>query len=564
MSGTNAFVALQEPPPQDSHHAGLAEHSRHDILVAISAANPGALEELAGNLRKFLWEQQGVDLANVAYTFQVGREAMAYRALFLVRNTAELISSLQRFVWTGSDRENCFAGEVKKRNRVTLSFEDETLQNAMRAFKNDGKGDTLAQLWIGGADFDWELLYDDVKPRRISLPNYPFARRHFGILPNASRQAGDHSIPPTHTPSLFKNSIHPAGSASPRKRICVVGGGPSGLVMAKSLKEEGHEAVVYEKQDTLGGLWVLRSNKSGGAYKKTRFQTSKYTSVFSDFFIEDATSTFYNVGEVKSYLDRYAKHFQLEELIQYNSEVRSVRASGDKWKVVVRQSGVEREEEFDGVAMCHGMFWTQQIPPIPGLASFSGESFHSGQYYDNSIFKGKRVLVIGNGVSGMDIAEEASEVAQSVSWSMRSLKLILPRMVGFVPNDCQSVASLLLPPNRARQVERLRRSMPEYFRLYEESGLLPSRQDMERNPAILINDNVVRLVAEGKINVYPEVESFQGKKCRFADHTSAEVDVVVFCTGYKSSACEYVTGIQSTDFSLGLFYHRNPTLVNAL
>jgi polyketide synthase PksM len=562
MSGTNAFVVLEEPPSQDSYHAGPAEHSTHDILVPLSANHPGALEELASNLRKFLSEQPAVDLANVAYTLQVGREAMTYRALFLVRNTAELISSLQGSVWTGPGRENCFAGEVKKRNRITLSSEDETLQNATRALKNDGKGDTLAQLWIRGADFDWDLLYDDVSPRRISLPNYPFARRHFGILPNGSRQAGDHSIQPTHSPSSYP--IYSVGSANTRKRICVVGAGPSGLVMAKSLKEEGHEAVVYEKQDTLGGLWVLRSNKPAGAYKKTRFQTSKYTSVFSDFFTQDITSTFYNVGEVKSYLDRYAEHFQIEELIQNDSEVRSVRPSGDKWKVVVRRSGVEREDEFDGVAMCHGMFWKQQIPAIPGLASFSGESFHSGQYYDNSIFKGKRVLVIGNGVSGMDIAEEASEVARSVFWSMRSLKLILPRMVGFVPNDCQSVASLLLPSNREHQVERLRRSMPEYFRLYEGSGLLPSRQDLERNPTILINDNVVRLVAEGKINVYPQVENFEGKKCRFADHTSAEVDVVVFCTGYKTSACDYVTGIQPSDFSMGIFYHHNPTLVNAL
>jgi acyl transferase domain-containing protein/acyl carrier protein len=564
MSGTNAFVALEEPPQKDSLYSSRPSNPKHDILVALSAKSPGALEELAGNLAKFLQTQHAIDLADVAYTLQVGREAMTYRALFLVHGIAALISSLQNFVWTGSDGENCFAGEVKKRNRTSLSSEDKTLQKAISAFRNEGKGNMLAQLWAGGADFDWELLYDDVKPRRISLPTYPFIRRPFGILPGTSTQVGNDSIPSVRGPSVSKNPSYPVGATSTKKRICVVGGGPSGLVMAKSLKEEGHDAVVFEKQDTLGGLWALRRNKSAGAYKKTCFQTSKYTSTFSDFFTDDIASTFYNVAEVKSYLDRYAKHFQIEELIQYNSEVCSVSPSGDRWRVVVRQSGVEREDEFDGIALCHGMFWKQQIPAIRGMASFSGETLHSGQYYDNTIFKGKRVLVIGNGVSGMDIAEEASEVAQSVFWSMRSLKLILPRMVGFVPNDCQSVASLLLPPNPIRQLDRLKRSMPEYFRFYERSGLLPSPQDMERNPAILINDNVVRLVAEGKINVCREVESLEGKKCHFTGQTSAEVDVIVFCTGYKYSACDYVAGIQPNDFSMGLFYHRNPTLVNAL
>jgi acyl transferase domain-containing protein/acyl carrier protein len=565
MSGTNAFVVLEEPPLQVGHNESPAKQPERDVPVVLSAKSTRALEELASNLRKFLSEHKTIDLDDVAYTLQTGREAMTYRAVFLVRDTAELVSRLEGFAWSASGCGNCLKGEVKKRNRTTLASKEETLQNAISAWRTQGNGETLAQLWIRGAEFGWDLLYDDVRPRCISLPNYPFARRQFGILPDDSGQpVPDDADLHDDFPPLVTKTHDDTNCMKTVKRICVVGAGPSGLVMAKSLKEEGHQPVIFEKQDALGGIWVLRQDKSGGAYKKTRFQTSKYTSVFSDFFADDITSTFYSVEEVNSYLARFARRFQLETLIQYNSEVVSVQPSGGRWKVVVRHAGIEHEEEFDGVAMCHGMFWTHQLPAISGLKSFPGESFHSGQYYDNSIFKGKRVLVIGNGVSGMDIAEEASEVAQSVSWSMRSLKLILPRMVGFVPNDCQSVASLLLPSNRPRQLERLRRSMPEYFRLYEDSGLLPSSQDLERNPTIQINDNVVRLVAEGKVNVYPEVESFEGKTCRFANHASAEVDIVVFCTGYKTSACEYVPGIQPNDFSMGIFYRRNPTLVDAL
>jgi polyketide synthase PksL len=565
MSGTNACVVLEEPASQAAEPASPAAWPDRDFLVPLSAKSPSALEELAGKLRKFLMEHGNVYLADVAYTLQAGREAMTYRAVIIVRDTEELIDRLREFTWHGSGFENCYMGEAKKRNRTTLSPDDETLHNAIGTWKNQGTGDTLAQLWIKGADFNWDLLYDDVKPRRISLPTYPFVRRQIGIVPRAaSLLATDDAVQNNHSSSSFTGTRQLTGPTKTRRRICVVGSGPSGLVMAKSLKEEGHEPVIYEKQDALGGLWVLRPDKSAGAYKKTRFQTSKYTSVFSDFFVDDIASSFYSVNEVQSYLDRYAKHFQVEELVQYNSEVLSVHPSGGKWKVAVRHAGFDREDEFDGVAMCHGMFWKQKIPAVPGFASFPGASFHSGQYYDNSVLRGKRVLVIGNGVSGMDIAEEASEVADSVFWSLRSLKLVLPRMVGFVPNDCQSIASLLLPSNRVRQVDRLRHSMPDYFQFYERSGLLPSHHDLERNPTIHINDNVVRLVAEGTIQVCPEVANFEGKQCRFADHTSTEVDVVVFCTGYDNSACEYVPGVEPGDFSMGIFYHRNPTLVNAM
>lgn len=560
MSGTNAFVVLEDAPAQPVSRVKRASEPERDMLVVLSAKASSALDQLARELRQFLTAESTVELDEVAYTTQVGREPMTYRAVFLVRDTVQLIASLGAFRWGESNRENCFIGEVKKRHRTNISSQDETLRNAIETWKNDGHGATLAQMWTNGADFDWELLYDDAKPNRISLPTYPFARRHFGLPPNGSALPSRDDSP---TASSTKKVVAPR-VIKRRKRICVVGAGPSGLVMAKSLREEGHEPVIYEKQDTLGGLWVLRREKSGGAYRKTRFQTSKYTSVFSDFFPDDIPSTFYSVDEVKSYLERYAKHFQLDQLIHYNSEILSVRPAGARWNVTLREGGSEHEDEFDGVAMCHGMFWKQQIPGIRGFASFRGTSFHSGRYYDNSIFAGKRVLVIGNGVSGMDIAEEASEVADRVFWSMRSLKLILPRMVGFVPNDCNSVASLLLPSKRAHDVERLRYSMPDYFRLYERSGLLPSRHDLECNPTVHINDNVVRLVAEGRIAVFPAVVSWGETSCQFADQRTAEVDVVVFCTGYDSTACEYLPGIQPGDFSMGIFYHRNPTLVNAL
>lgn len=367
-------------------------------------------------------------------------------------------------------------------------------------------------------------------------------------------------------PSLSTNKI----TTDTRKRICVIGAGPSGLVMAKSLLEEGHCPVVFEKQSTLGGLWVLNENKTAGAYKKTRFQSSKFTSVFSDFYVDDIKNNFFTVKDVQHYLERYAEHFHLNSSLHYHNEVISVQERGNQWEVLVKKDDNISEHIFDGVALCQGSFWQPNFPFFKGLDEFTGKVIHSSQYFDNTIFQGKRVLVVGNGVSAMDIAEEAALVAETVQWSRRSTKLILPRMVGFVPNDCQSAASLLIEKNRTNIIERLKLSMPDYYQAYLKSGLLPSQEAFMKNPIVHINDGIIQLVADGKVIAKGPIEYFNEKGCVFSeDHDGSEqFDIIVFCTGYKNFGSEdaryaYIKNISvAHDFSMGMFYEKNPTLVN--
>lgn len=354
------------------------------------------------------------------------------------------------------------------------------------------------------------------------------------------------------------------------KKVCIVGAGPSGIVMAKSLLEEKHQPFVYEKQSELGGLWVLKKDKSAGAYKKTRFQSSRFTSTFSDFYCEDLTNTFYTVNDVKSYLKRYASHFGVNQNIHYNSEIVSVIAEGTQWKVDILHAGKISTEIFDGVALCQGSFWQPYIPHKEGVEKYSGIILHSGAYYEADLFKDKRVLIIGNGVSAMDIVEEAVGVADSVVWSKRSNKLILPRMVGFVPNDCQSPASLLIKENTLNIIDRLKHSMPKYYETYKRSGLLPSDAEFRANPIVHINETIIELVADNKVLVKGDVVEFNGQGCRFESSSDGftDFDIVVFCTGYKNFLTEdkrysYLKNISvKDDFSMGIFYERNTSLVN--
>ena len=143
------------------------------------------------------------------------------------------------------------------------------------------------------------------------------------------------------------------------KRICVIGSGPSGLVMAKSLLEEGHIPTVFEVKAHLGGVWNPTPNKFSGVYKKTRFQNSKDTSFFSDFYPKETPELFLSANQVLDYLYQYSEQFDLLSHIQFNSKVLSVRQNDNqKWCVVVKQDSQEIQTVFDGVALCHGRYAT--------------------------------------------------------------------------------------------------------------------------------------------------------------------------------------------------------------
>ena len=564
--GSNSHMIIEEWL-DESDNFEASEISTQPCLIVLSAKNENALKEVAQNLLKYINSLSEVPrpaLHDVAYTLQMGREAMEERLGLILTSIEELQEKLRGFLEGQEDVEDLYRGRVKRSKETLAVFAaDEDLHKAMDAWISKGKYSKLLGLWVKGLIFDWNKLYRGMKPRRISLPTYPFLKKRYWIseMSNSSKST---------TPAQKHISI--GGTHKKKKRICIVGAGPAGLVMAKSLLEEGHQPVIYEIQDSSGGLWNLKKYKKAGAYKKTRFQTSKYTSVFSDFYPDWIQNHFYTVNDIKQYLDQYAKKFQLSSFIQNGSKVLSIQEEEKQWKVLIELQQDEEEtkqsEKFDGVALCQGAFWKPKIPSIKGLDKFQGEILHSGQYYDNQIFQNKRVLVIGNGISGMDIAEEASQTAKEVFWSMRSLKFIMPRMTGHLPNDFQSAARLMVPYNTNAIIDRLKYSMPEYYALYQQSGLFPSHEDFKKHPVVYINDNIVKIVAEEKVQtIFGEVEEFVSDGCIFCESQKdiEKLDMVVFCTGYNTiENFDYVKGISvQNEFSMGIFYHKNPSLVNA-
>ncbi len=185
FSGINAHVVLEEYVPKFEETIPLQENLSY--ILPLSAKTKERLYEYAENLLMFLKTAMESDfdtvprLADLAYTFQVGREAMESRVVFIVNNIKELSEKLENFIGRKEYIEDNFRGEKKQEFAVQLLGTDDDFVELLHKWIVKGKMQKIAELWSKGLSIEWELLYPDKKPYRVSLPTYPFAKEHYRI-----------------------------------------------------------------------------------------------------------------------------------------------------------------------------------------------------------------------------------------------------------------------------------------------------------------------------------------------------------------------------------------------
>ena len=119
-------------------------------------------------------------LADLAYTLQVGRVALEERVAFLVKDIPELITKLKAFTEGQNSFDRCWWGEVKRSKEIADFFNaDQDSLELIQKWITKGSLHKIAELWVKGMVMDWELLYRRIKPRRIILPSYPFAKESY-------------------------------------------------------------------------------------------------------------------------------------------------------------------------------------------------------------------------------------------------------------------------------------------------------------------------------------------------------------------------------------------------
>ncbi|XP_048207847.1 flavin-containing monooxygenase 5-like [Perognathus longimembris pacificus] len=331
-----------------------------------------------------------------------------------------------------------------------------------------------------------------------------------------------------------------------QKRIAVIGGGSSGLTCIKSCLEGGLEPVCFERTDDIGGLWRFQENPEPGRasiYKSVVINTSKEMMCFSDFPIPDHYANFMHNSQVLEYFRMYAKEFDLLKYIRFKTTVCSVKKQPDfstsgQWEVVTECEGTKQVDVFDAVMVCTGHHTDAHLPldSFPGIDKFQGQYFHSRDYKNPTRFTGKRVIVIGIGNSGGDLAVEISHTAKQVFLSTRRGAWILNRVGkhGY-PFDMQMSSrfrlfiSKMCGPSVSNSF--LERQMNQRFD-HEMFGLKPKHRALSQHPTV--NDELPNRIISGLVKVKGNVKEFTETAAIFEDGSREDdIDAVIFATGYS-------------------------------
>ncbi|WP_233603296.1 SDR family NAD(P)-dependent oxidoreductase [Pedobacter sp. KBW06] len=196
FGGSNAHLILQEYRAENKKYAAPGGA----VVILLSARNSARLREQAKNLSDHLELHPDVDLHRMAYTLQTGREAMEERLAMTANDLNELKRKLH--VYLEGKSGDFYTGNIKKDGSGFI-LEGKAGQAYIREAIAEQEAGSLAQLWVKGVNVDWSLLYPGLKPKKVSLPTYPFARERYWI-PDQSLNLSDPQTGKLH-PLLHRN-----------------------------------------------------------------------------------------------------------------------------------------------------------------------------------------------------------------------------------------------------------------------------------------------------------------------------------------------------------------------
>jgi thioredoxin reductase len=322
-----------------------------------------------------------------------------------------------------------------------------------------------------------------------------------------------------------------------RPAWAVVGAGPHGMSALKALLQNGIEADGFEREADVGGNWNFGADNSR-VYQSTHLISSKPFTQFPDFPMPDSYPDYPSHRQVKEYFGRYVDHFGLRSRIRFSADV--VEAvpvdDGAGWDVTVqdRVSAARTTSRYAGLVVANGHNWHPKQPVFPGQDSFAGEIIHSADYKGADVLRDRRVLVVGAGNTGCDVAVESAQNAAHTWHSTRRGYYYSPKYAMGRPGDqvADTLLALRVPlaVRRALIYSTLKVTVGDITKF----GLKkPDHKFFETHP--IVNQQLVYYVGHGDITPVDDIERFEETAVVFTDGTRAEVDLVIFCTGYLVS-----------------------------
>ena len=305
-------------------------------------------------------------------------------------------------------------------------------------------------------------------------------------------------------------------------RVCVIGAGAAGLEALRVFRAAGHDAVALERSDRVGGHWHTD-------YEALHLITPRDASGFAGVPMPADYPLFPSRDQVREYLDRFADDHDLRRHVRLGVEVMAVTSPDDGvsgWDVTTAEGGTEH---WDAVVVANGHHWDPQLPEM--ATAFTGRSLHSSQYSSPRDLVGDRVLVVGAGNSGCDLAVDAVSARKQVSIAIRHGHVFQPKtFFGKGRNQLPVLAKLpgWLAERVQRTLVRISVGSPSDYPGLQE----PATRNLNQQPPI-VNDLLLYWLQHGRLTARPGVVEVQGSTVTFADGSTGEFDTVLWATGFR-------------------------------
>lgn len=303
----------------------------------------------------------------------------------------------------------------------------------------------------------------------------------------------------------------------------IVGAGPAGLACAATLLKRGVQPLILEQADTVGSVWRRH-------YDRLHLHTDRAHSALPGLPMPRSYPRYPSRAQVVAYLESYAAQFDLHPV--FHSEVQRVRREGSLWRVDTTAAGYTAPV----VVIATGWADFPHAPRWPGQEDYRGAIIHSSAYRNPAPYAGQRVLVVGFGNSGGEIALDLAEANVDVTMAVRGPVRIVPRDLLGLPILSWAILQQWLPPRVADFLNAplLRLAVGPTHGLglqMERKGPLQMIAEDGRIP--LLDIGTLARIRDGSIKVRGGITHFTGDGVTFAGNVSERFDAVILATGFR-------------------------------
>ena len=311
-----------------------------------------------------------------------------------------------------------------------------------------------------------------------------------------------------------------------QSEVAIVGAGPAGVAAAVALKDRGIRALILDQANEVASSWRSR-------YDRLRLNTCRPLSHLPGRRYPKGTPLFPSRDQLVEHIERHSR----EDGIRLRLGTRVDRIERDNGRWALRAPG--GDVVAPQVVVTTGYEQAPVVPEWSGRKAFAGALLHACEYRRPEPFEGKRVLVVGPGCSGMEIAYDLAEGGASHIWlSARTPpNIVLRQGPGGLPGDVLGVSLLRFPARVGDAAARFGRRMDlgdltGYGLPVPEEGVFTKLRRCGQAPAI-VDREVIDAIKAGRIEVVRGVESLDERGVTLADGARVEPDAVICATGYR-------------------------------